>query len=242
MPRSLPNRVSAFTLMELLVVLAIFGFLLLMTSGMSARVRDTFIAQQQIKNFVQTTRIVRRKSMLVTRNANDNEWVHGIGMQFEKTTVDLKEVWQVRQFKALRKVNSAYQFYIPFPTNSILTLYRCWNVDCTTVSGSGFSTNLLLTPLENTTVQTLPNGMELQITHNLSGGLPSTCSRALTLIYETINGELHAYCSGDSNNPVKLTTTDELLITMKIRYASGANYQYTFNISNSGEINAVLPE
>lgn len=231
---SRPKSLAGYTLVELLVVLVIFGIILLLSSGMSQRARDTFIAQQQIKSYVQSTRIVRRKSMLITRNSSDKEWVHGIGVRFDKSG----EQWRMTQFKALREVAGNQFFYISYPkTNPCLEVE--WRMQETnTQACAQDNLEMKLRRIEGTVSQYLPASMVIEATIKPSANSAAVnCTRAITLIYESINGEMHAYCdTGTSETAV----SGDLDVNIRIKYVqNGGYYRYRFNLKSNGEINAI---
>ncbi|MCC7304267.1 prepilin-type N-terminal cleavage/methylation domain-containing protein [bacterium] len=231
---SRPNRLAGYTLVELLVVLVIFGVILLLSSGMSQRARDTFIAQQQIKSYVQSTRIVRRKSMLITRNSSDKEWVHGIGIRFDK----LGSQWRMTQFKALREVAGNQFFYISYPKiNPCLEVE--WRMKETgTQACVQDNLEMKLRRIEGTVSQFLPTSMQIEATVKSNTTTVATnCASAITIIYESINGEMHVYCdTGTSETAI----TGDLDVTLKIKYTESADYyRYRLNLKSNGEINAV---
>lgn len=222
-----PRRIHAYTLLELLVVLVIFGVILLLTSGFTQRARDTFIAQQYIKTATQNARILRRKSMLITRNSSEREWVQGIGFRFEIDNATKQ--WQMLQVKALSNPVSNNYFYQSFPSGDPC-LELEWDTNPNSCGGYG-SNELILRKIDNTTAQILPLGMRFVITNG-----PTNCTTALTVIYESINGKLHAYCRNTSGIDVSLGSTLDMKI--QIEYMDGERYRLKLNLKNNGEINA----
>lgn len=223
---SRPARITGYTLVELLVVMVIFGIIMLLSSGMSSRARDTFVAQQQIKNYVQNARIIRRKSMLITRNSSDKEWVHGIGIRFEKS----QGQWMMTQFKALKKVAGNQFFYMSYPK-----VNQCIEPEWISSTVCAENPNeMTLRRIEGTVSQYLPANMELEIQNTGTSG-PTTlnCTNSLTVIYESINGEMHAYCN-------EQTVTQTLNMSIRIKYQQGGSYRYKLNLKSNGEINAAL--
>lgn len=207
----------------------------MLTSGMSSRARDTFVAQQQIKTYVQSARIIRRKSMLITRNSNDKEWVHGIGIRFEKSGTQ----WRMTQFKALRVVQGNQFFYLSYPKTN-----PCLEVEWLIEEGqretcSNDVTEMKLKRLEGTVSQYMPETMALgvEIRNDVNSSV-LTCTKALTVIYESINGEMHVYCQSATSSEVAITGNLNLLV--KVNYLSaGGTYRFKLNLKSNGEINAV---
>ncbi len=224
-----PVRIKGYTLVELLVVLVIFGVILLLSSGMSSRTRDTFVAQQQLKTYLQSARIIRRKSMLITRNSNDKEWVHGIGIRFEKTGTQ----WRMTQFKALKVVQGNQFFYLSYPTNN-----PCIEIDWTLAEGKPDrcqdSTELKLKRLEGTVSQYLPESIVLDIRNGTA--TTATCKESVTIIYESINGEMHVYCG---NSGIESPLTGPLDISVRMSYGTGGSFKYKLSLKSNGEINAI---
>lgn len=194
---------------------------------MTGRARDTFVAQQFMKSSVQNARILRRKSMLITRNSSESAWVQGIGFRLEKQGTQ----WMMTQVKALStQANAGNYFYQSFPTGAITCLKLAWDP---TSSCTGFGSNTMeLQRIENTTSQLLPEGMSLYITYG-SGATPPTCTTALTVLYESINGKLHAYCRASNLEPSINPST----LGIHVQYLNGARYKNYLNLKNNGEIN-----
>jgi prepilin-type N-terminal cleavage/methylation domain-containing protein len=110
------HRISAFTMIELLVVMMITSMLFLIAIVLGANTRNTFIAGQILKEFVVTSRSARRSSMLVTKDVNEN-WVHAVGIEvtFDNTT----QQWSYYTVKLQHSTPNleSNTFYIPFPAN-----------------------------------------------------------------------------------------------------------------------------
>jgi len=209
-------QIAGFTLIELLVVLVIMGILLMLTSGMSQRTRNTFTAQQYIKTVVQDARILRRKSMLISRNSGQAaKWVYGIGFQAKK----VNNQWQIEAVQAIDTSTGSSNFYKTYPDVSL-----------------PLPNDIEVKPLADSTIQKLPEYMTLMIMENATTPA-TTCSDVLTVLYESINGNLHVYC----NN---LLTTNEIKdhnIRISISYGptSADIYGFYINLKGNGEINAV---
>lgn len=226
-----PKKMTAFTLVELLVVLAIFGIILLLSSGMSRRTRDTFVAQQYIKTAIQNARILRRKSMLISRNSGEKQWVQGIGFRLDKVGTQ----WRMIQVKALSEAINNNYFYQSFPTNNTC-IDLAWNLPSTPCNNG-----LSLVKILNTSEQFLPEGMSFGITNSRSASPTiDTCTIALTIIYESINGKMHAYCQGSNGiDSILGSDLNDLNVKIKINYFSGDGYKLMLNLKNNGEINAI---
>jgi len=218
-----PNRISAFTLAEILVVLVLMGVLMAMGSGFTRRTGNTFTAQQYVKKYIQQARILRRKSMLVTRNSSSNKWVHSIGLQFIKDTET--EEWDMKQVKALDTGTSS-RFYKPFPKNEL-------------------DQHISIEFLETSLDYKLPPGFSLLI-DEIQDDVPERITRpcnTLTILYESINGKMHVYCSG-TENPFETTiggdgidsSKDAPKIQLTIAYEDGWNYPNKMILKNNGEI------
>lgn len=218
------RRVKAFTLFELLIVLAIVGGAMLFTTNFTARIRETFVAQQYVKTILQQSRTARRKSMLITRNSNDTGWVHGIGMQLKKN----QNGWQLSLIKALGN-ESQNIFYRSYPTE--VSQLRFEEVD------SSFR-------------QYLPEGIELNISaQNVTGSLQIRCLREGTeflMLFESINGKLHAYCYSQatagsyiditSNDASTGGNTENKQIELSFVYPNKGKHQDRVLISQNGDI------
>ncbi|PIY17753.1 hypothetical protein CO112_02360 [Candidatus Dojkabacteria bacterium CG_4_9_14_3_um_filter_150_Dojkabacteria_WS6_41_13] len=218
------DQITGFTLVELLVVIVIMGILLMLTSGMSQRTRNTFTAQQYIKTVVQDARILRRKSMLISRSSSQSgQWVYGIGFQVKK----VNNQWQIEAVQAIDVSGGTSNFYKTYPDASL------------PLPGS-----IEIAPLADSTIQKLPEYMTLQIEDHATATI-ETCDDAtsvLTVIYESINGNLHVYCSKAGG--VDLPTTSNIKdhnIKISISYdsANAEKYNYYLNLKGNGEINAV---
>ncbi len=218
------RRVKAFTLFELLIVLAIVGGAMLFTTNFTARIRETFVAQQYVKTILQQSRTARRKSMLITRNSNDTGWVHGIGMQLKKN----QNGWQLSLIKALGN-ESQNIFYRSYPTE--VSQLRFEEVD------AAFR-------------QYLPEGVQLSISaQNVTGSLQARCLRDGTeflLLFESINGKLHAYCysQATAGSYVDITADEAASgegsqnkqIEISLIYPNQGKHQSRVLISQNGDI------
>lgn len=219
-----PRKISAFTMMELLVVLAIVSGALIFTTSFTARIRQTFVAQQYVKTILQQSRIARRKSMLITRNSNDNGWVHGIGLQLTQT----QGSWQLTLIKALEREQQSF-FYRAYPKS----------LD-----------QLDFEEVDDSLRHYLPEGVTLDIMgENListKASLEKRCldeATGLRIVFESINGKLHIYCRSmyqgvyieiGENDQIPFGEAAALVIGMK--YTNGAIYQDRVIISTNGDI------
>lgn len=226
-----PKIFSAFTLVELMAVLAIFGALMVMAGGMSRNTRNTFIAQQQTKTIIQTSRSLRRKSMLISRGANDRSWVYGTGWQIMYNTDS--SAWELIQVKLLYKtITTDYQFYKTFPKDP-----------------SDDATGLVASPISDSIKISLPEGMKPVVFDNETGDIYNNSEDVIvTIIYESVNGKMHAYYAQKSYNnftnvigganPVKDSTKDSPSIGIRIDYAGTGSYKDRIILKSNGEIHA----
>jgi len=229
-----PKRFNAFTLVELLAVLVIIGLMLAISGGMSKRARDTFVAQQYIKNTVQNARVLRRKSMLVSRNSSSKEWVHGIGFRLEKSQGN---VWTMKQIKVLGTATDV-DFYKTFPKGECLQ-------EGLTV-GSFAPCGLAWVQLEGTNAQPLAGDLQFFIQTRVNAKRFETCNYALTVLYESINGDLHVFCkdnAGAADLPIDfpLRVDTDKLVNLYILYegVTADRYKQYVNLTNNGEIDAI---
>ena len=219
----------------MLVVLVIMGMILVLSSGMTRRTRDTFVSQQYIKTALQDSRILRRKSMLITRNSSETQWVHGIGFWLARNA---EGNWVMTQIKALDSSTNGY-FYKSYPK-----MISC--IDTSELDGSaGGSCALHLKKIDNTQESILPSGLTVQVrlrTRSDPADVATqpacfTSSQAVTVIYESINGTMHVYCKIGGLDYI-VNETDPS-IDLKIKYADDTFYKYEVNLLSDGEINAI---
>jgi len=234
-----PRRIYGFTLVELLAVLVIVGLMLALTGGMSKTTRDTFVAQQYIKTSVQNARILRRKSMLISRNSGEDKWVHGIGFRLEKNSFGQ---WSMIQIKALSNRN--IDFYQSFPSNeTCLRKVTNTNSQCSVVPGA---TTILWEQLEGSPNLTLSGGLKLDITTSITirgSERTSTCTEALTVLYESVKGTLHVYCKNANGLELPidyLINPESMAVRVGIQYDTTPVDRYGFylNLTDNGEIDA----
>lgn len=228
------RRISAFTLVELLVVLVIIGIMLVLSGGMSSRTRDTFISQQYIKSTVQNARILRRKSMLIARNAQDDKWVHAIGFRFEKNT---EGEWIMKQIKVLGK-SSGIGFYEEYPKNAA----------CLQPVAPTSSCPLQWEKIDGTPEQPLIAKISLEANARFNETAPKDCTKSLTVLYESVNGNVHMYCRGNEGGPelpiegtlVAYKDVDSMVAQVSLVYGVSTTDRYRFylNLTKNGEIDA----
>jgi len=81
--KKLKNSLLGFTLIEMLIVMAIFVILSAMGAGAFAGIRETTIIRQDVENLKQDIQLAKQKSMLLERGPNEN-WLYGIGIDFSE--------------------------------------------------------------------------------------------------------------------------------------------------------------
>jgi prepilin-type N-terminal cleavage/methylation domain-containing protein len=219
----LPKRLRAFTLAELLVVLIIAGILMTLSLGFTRRTQDTFVAQQFVKTVLLNTRILRRKSMLISRNSSDSSWVHGIGFKLTKNTTN--NVWEMTQQKVLLPNSSSY-YYRAYP-------------DETSILFDYFQT------IEDSAVQRLSQGLTLRIRSNaavVNAGERNCLENieSLYVIFESINGKMHAYCNIKNGPIIPLGTVvgqpHQPSLTISIMYNDTQGFSDKVTLMSNGEI------
>lgn len=224
-----PKKTPAFTLAELLVVIIILGMMLSLGGGFTTNVRNTFIAQQAIKQYIQQARILRRKSMLITRNSGEDEWVHGIGMQF-RLDQDLEQ-WRMYQIKLLDKNPSV--FYKKFPTQVT-------------------EATIKIEEIESLQKFIIPAGFTIKAKDLDSEFLDNKSCIKITVLYESINGKMHAYCQ---TSPTAFFTEhvigglgtdsqeDNPNIQLSILYPdNNGRYETNIILGSNGEIKTIQNE
>ncbi len=77
------NKYTAFTLLEMLVVMGIMMILMGMTFTSFSGLQDTVKMNEYMLNMEQDIRSVQRASMLLERNTEEN-WLYGLGIDFSK--------------------------------------------------------------------------------------------------------------------------------------------------------------
>lgn len=75
------KKYSSYTLMEMLVVMAIFIILALIGFASFRGLKETIALNEQTLNLSQDIRMVQRAAMFLERNANER-WIYGIGIDF----------------------------------------------------------------------------------------------------------------------------------------------------------------
>lgn len=83
------NKYTAFTLIEMLVVMGIMMTLMGMTFTSFYGLQDTVKMNEYMLNMEQDIRSVQRASMLLERNTEEN-WLYGLGIDFSKLDQDGK--------------------------------------------------------------------------------------------------------------------------------------------------------
>jgi len=83
------NRYTAFTLIEMLVVMGIMMILMGMTFTSFSGLQDTVKMNEYMLNMEQDIRSVQRASMLLERNTEEN-WLYGLGIDFSQLEEDGK--------------------------------------------------------------------------------------------------------------------------------------------------------
>lgn len=228
------RRISAFTLVELLAVLVIVGVMLVLSGGISRRSRDTFISQQYVKTTLQNARTLRRKSMLISKNDSDEKWVHAIGFRFEKS---LAGQWSMKQIKVLSNTVGT-GFYEGYPSSDPPCLQP--------ISVSG-TCPLQWAKIDGTTEPTLISSVQIVASAQLNSSNRIDCTRSLTVLYESINGNVHLYCSRNNNptenpieDPLPYTQVEVLNAQVKLTYTdkAGEFYGYYLDINKNGEIDS----
>jgi type II secretory pathway pseudopilin PulG len=77
------NKYTAFTLLEMLVVMGIMMILMGMTFTSFSGLQDTVKMNEYMLNMEQDIRSVQRAAMLLERNTEEN-WLYGLGIDFSK--------------------------------------------------------------------------------------------------------------------------------------------------------------
>ena len=85
------NKYTAFTLLEMLVVMGIMMILMGMTFTSFYGLQDTVKMNEYMLNMEQDIRLVQRASMLLERNTEEN-WLYGLGIDFSKLEEDGKYI------------------------------------------------------------------------------------------------------------------------------------------------------
>jgi len=85
------NKYTAFTLIEMLVVMGIMMILMGMTFTSFSGLQDTVKMNEYMLNMEQDIRSVQRASMLLQRNTEEN-WLYGLGIDFSKLEEDGKYI------------------------------------------------------------------------------------------------------------------------------------------------------
>ena len=75
------KKIAAYSLMELLIVLAIFIILASFGTGGLIGFRETMFVKENVEKLKQDIELARQKSLLIDRDADDT-WVYGIGIDF----------------------------------------------------------------------------------------------------------------------------------------------------------------
>ncbi len=83
------NKYTAFTLLEMLLVMGIMMILMGMTFTSFSGLQDTIKMNEYILNMEQDIRAVQRASMLLERNTEEN-WLYGLGIDFSQLSQDGK--------------------------------------------------------------------------------------------------------------------------------------------------------
>ncbi len=83
------NKYTAFTLIEMLVVMGIMMILMGMTFTSFSGLQDTIKMNEYILNMEQDIGAVQRASMLLERNTEEN-WLYGLGIDFSQLSQDGK--------------------------------------------------------------------------------------------------------------------------------------------------------
>jgi type II secretory pathway pseudopilin PulG len=91
------RKYSAYTLMELLVVMGIFMILAGMSLSSFGGLQNTVKMNEYMLNMEQNIRLVQRSAMLLERDV-DERWLYGLGVDFTETAVD-ETVGKYRVFK-----------------------------------------------------------------------------------------------------------------------------------------------
>ncbi len=85
------NKYTAFTLIEMLVVMGIMMILMGMTFTSFSGLQDTVKMNEYMLNMEQDIRSVQRASMLLQRNTEEN-WLYGLGIDFSQLDPDGKYI------------------------------------------------------------------------------------------------------------------------------------------------------
>lgn len=85
------NKYTAFTLIEMLVVMSIMMILMGMTFTSFSGLQDTVKMNEYMLNMEQDIRSVQRASMLLQRNTEEN-WLYGLGIDFSQLDPDGKYI------------------------------------------------------------------------------------------------------------------------------------------------------
>lgn len=230
MPR---KKVSAFTLVELLIVLVLMGVLMIIASGFSKRARDTFVSQQFLKTMLMNTRVLRRKSMLISRNSNDRSWVYGIGFSLKKNIVAGSEpTWSYTQIRLTSPTTLSY-YYRTYPDITSLQVSRLDDSIQPTLLATGLSVTV-----------TSPGSFLATETNCVT----SPTFSELLVVFESINGKMHAYCKvASSVTWIRLGAPDAITpetqgkdapdISIAINYSDGTPYSLKLKLRSNGEVN-----
>jgi len=81
------KKYSAYTLMELLVVMSIFMIFGTMSLGSFTGLQNTVKINEYMLNMEQNIRLVQRSAMLLERSVHER-WIYGLGVDFTQTAVD----------------------------------------------------------------------------------------------------------------------------------------------------------
>jgi prepilin-type N-terminal cleavage/methylation domain-containing protein len=188
------STAPAFTLIEMLIVIAIAGVLFVISFVLGGRSRETFVASQQTREVLQEIRSSRRRSMLVTKETTE-AWVHGVGIEFSQIAQTGK--WQYKYVKLQHRdgINSSevVNYYLPYPPEQRITNGR-------------YVFN------EITPAKEVANDGKVTFYKNDGTTVVTSCSnKPVRIMFESINGGPHVYCGAtewEKNLVIGLTGTN----------------------------------
>lgn len=170
-------KLSAFTFIELLIVVAISGIILTAFLAYSAQARYTFLSNQTMRSLLLDTRVIRRRSMLITRKSEETGWVHGIGYMITDANTKTGRKIEVVPYKIVGIRNS--RFYEPYPENLTKQTVNFINITDADILNIDPILNIKYYKIDNSTYTPICSEEDSYI----------------FIVFESVNGRMHAYCN-----------------------------------------------
>ncbi|HVX92743.1 MAG TPA: type II secretion system protein [Candidatus Dojkabacteria bacterium] len=235
------RKYTAYTLIEMLIVLGIFVILVSLGTAAFAGLRDTVSLNQDVLNLEQDQRNTKRQSLILERNSNER-WIYGLGLDFTGFTSQKKYT--------IFKWCSQFPDYGDVKTTAIMPNYDS-ALAVSQLNGnlpvtSTYVNNNCITSGSQNEIVRLQGALDGSVSSNFTTNIPSSNDAAgdvggvpVYIVFESVSGKTFFY---DINGKIVNYDTNGNMVSNPINFvaeitSNNTRVKKTITISNiSGKI------